>query len=701
MRKPSFAAALAVLLATCGCGQILGLEKKLPPGDGEDDGDLQDRLDLPDAEDPDGGEEIPTCTTDGECDDGDVCNGIETCDTGTRTCREGEDQPDGTLCIPLPRHICMDGQCVESVCGDCFLDRGNGEFCDDCNENPDDGCDACRLSCEEDEDCADGDVCNGDEVCNPVSGFCETVEGLDDGETCGTDPRRICISGVCSVSLCGDGFLDTGGGEMCDGDPPRDCTPSCGGTGSQACEACDWGPCRGPDESCNGLDDDCDGQCDNGFECCAGALDAACLTCGLTDGIQGQRTCQDACEWTACCSELDVCNGCDDDCDGDTDPPVKRGADFWISAAGLNYSSSPAVAWNAVRGEFGVAWHDGRHGGASNGEIYFAVVLPSGAIRVAERRITNASGLSLRPSLVHDGSGYGLVWEDNRTTWIYHIRFVRLDDDGAPTGTETVVDASTSHAGQASLAVTGTGFAVAWEDERGGAGQDDIYSAALDAAGVKVGSDVMVASATGESRNPSLVRAGSRLAVAWQDNRDGNNEIYFQELNLDGTPLGSAVRVTSDPEDSVGVSLAWSGSEYGLAWFTLRDGGSVYFARLDGSGVRIGSDVSVSPASDVSSHNYVENGAALVWEAGLSAYGVAWILQGAPGNDLAVFFARLAPDGVMIGTDLPVSASSDDKVQPALAFGSATWLVAWRDYHGSSSDGDLLAATLGCLPPTP
>ena len=417
--RPSSAAALAVLLVTCGCGRILGLEKKLPPADGEVDGDAQDLLDLHEAEDTDGGEEIPTCTTDGECDDGNVCDGIETCDPATRTCRDEQDQPDGTLCISLPRHICKDGECVESVCGDCFLDRGNGEFCDDCNADPGDGCDECRLSCREDEDCADGDACNGDEICNPTTDFCEPGQLREDGEPCGTDPRRICISGICSPSLCGDGFLDTGGGEVCDGDPPRDCTPTCGGTGSQACEACDWGPCRGPDESCNGLDDDCDGQCDNGFACCAGALDTACQTCP-TDGIPGQRTCQDACEWTSCCGELDICNGCDDDCDGDTDPPVKRGFEFPVSHTGMSYSGSPAVAWNAVRGEFGVAWHDGRHGG-NNAEIYFAVVLPSGAIRVGERRITDAAGYSLRPSLVHDGSGYGLAWEDNRSWLAYHV----------------------------------------------------------------------------------------------------------------------------------------------------------------------------------------------------------------------------------------------------------------------------------------
>ena len=216
--------------------------------------------------DVDGGE----CILSSDCDDGYPCNGIETC-SAARACVAGAVPADGTDCGASPRSICLAGACVQSRCGDCFTDRMGGESCDDCNADPADGCNACAESCSGSEDCDDGDPCNGNESCQDASGVCVNGSLLPDGTECGASPRRICIAGRCLGSVCGDGIVDTAGGEQCEGAWSQPCDTPCGSQGSRSCQDCSWTGCAVSAETCNGQDDDCDGQCDEGWTCCSGS----------------------------------------------------------------------------------------------------------------------------------------------------------------------------------------------------------------------------------------------------------------------------------------------------------------------------------------------------------------------------------------------------------------------------------------------
>src|SRR5574341_1051116 len=85
-----------------------------------------------------------------------------------------------------------------------------------------------------------------------------------------------------------------------------------------------WGLCEGvgpAPEACNGLDDDCDGQTDEdfglgapcGLGTCASAL--ACTSDGTGTWCTGGQT-----------PRTELCDGLDDDCDGQTDEDFGLGA---------------------------------------------------------------------------------------------------------------------------------------------------------------------------------------------------------------------------------------------------------------------------------------------------------------------------------------------------------------------------------------
>ncbi len=106
-----------------------------------------------------------------------------------------------------------EGEGGPGTCGNGVEDEG--EECDDgANGDQHDGCtDACRFSCNDDDDCRLAENCMQGGTCNMETHACEGSSMLSDGYVCGTDPiRRICLDGMCNDSVCGDEYVDTGGG---------------------------------------------------------------------------------------------------------------------------------------------------------------------------------------------------------------------------------------------------------------------------------------------------------------------------------------------------------------------------------------------------------------------------------------------------------------------------------------------------------
>ncbi|MBN1770549.1 MAG: putative metal-binding motif-containing protein [Deltaproteobacteria bacterium] len=306
----------------------------------------------PELCDPDRGGCAPpiSCATDEDCDDGDLCNGVETCGT-LLVCERGtpivcDDGVDCTIdhCVPA------DGSC-EAVPDDAACDDGVA-----CTV---DRCDGALGRCTHEASdalCDDGQFCNGAERCLGAAGCAAgTPPVCSDALACTIDrcdPAAAGGAGACVFEppdVDGDTYYDLAcTGDDCDDLDPRihpgmtescnavdddcdtltdetfacvrgtpgSCTTTCGSTGSRTCSgSCSWGVCNPPAETCNGTDDDCDTSCDEGWECCAGTS----ATCTTWCGSSGSRSCSASCGWGACNPPAEACNGLDDDCDGSTD----------------------------------------------------------------------------------------------------------------------------------------------------------------------------------------------------------------------------------------------------------------------------------------------------------------------------------------------------------------------------------------------
>ena len=158
------------------------------------------------------------CQNDAECDDGVFCNGVEVCNAGS--CESGTPVScdDGVGCTTdacNENTDSCDHTPVDSVCDDGQFCNGS-ETCDavnDCQAGADpcpggtcdEGSDSCDLGCQSDAECSDGLFCNGIETCSggsclPGADPCPGQTCFEATDTCGgVVPRARMESGTISV----------------------------------------------------------------------------------------------------------------------------------------------------------------------------------------------------------------------------------------------------------------------------------------------------------------------------------------------------------------------------------------------------------------------------------------------------------------------------------------------------------------------
>ena len=337
---------------------------------------------------------------------------------------------------------------------------------------------------------------------------------------------------------------------------------------------------------------------------------------------------------------------------------------------------------------YGVAW-GARVDEAGPPEIFFRLLDKNGVPAGPPKRVTDAPGLSLSPSLVWTGTQYGLAWHDGRDaapdaapgTGGAEIYFARLDPSGEKIGTDVRVSNFLSQSFRPALVWNGTEFAVTWNDDRDG--NHEIYFARLDANGAPVGGEIRVSNATGSSLFSDLAVArssagSSGYGVVWQDDRDGNIEVYFSRLDAMGASAG-AVRLTTTPLASGDAHIAWNGSGFGVTWIDEKPGDAdvssyVYFAQLSESGAKMGADMLVRDADGRADVPIIAwNGA---------EYGLAWRdTRSGPAGEL--YFARLTAAGVKVAPERNLTMDALDTASLWLIADGARYAAA---YHSSAVD---------------
>jgi len=155
--------------------------------------------------------------------------------------------------------------------------------------------------------------------------------------------------------------------------------------------------------------------------------------------------------------------------------------------------------------------------------------------------LCTSSGGQYDPRSAPDGAGGAIiVWWDAYND----IRAQRISASGVPLWTSDGIAVCTAAGSRErpSIAPDGAGGAViAWQDGRNGS--DDIYVQRVSANGVPLwtADGVALCTSSGNQQRPVLVQDGSGgAAVAWHDYRGSDADIYARRVASDSTPQGTA-----------------------------------------------------------------------------------------------------------------------------------------------------------------
>jgi len=207
--------------------------------------------------------------------------------------------------------------------------------------------------------------------------------------------------------------------------------------------------------------------------------------------------------------------------------------------------------------------------------------------------VCTATDVQTNTLIVEDGAGGTIIiWEDDRygNTDIFAQRIDRLGnilwaEYGVPViqiaGTQNSFDAVEDGSG---------GVIITWQDFRSGINYD-IYCQRLDNNGNQLWHPLgsSICSAADDQRVPRITTDGAGGAiVAWSDTRNGSYDIYARRIDSGGTPLwtvwGEPVCTYLNVQMDIAIATDGDGGAY-IAWEDLRNGNNdIYMQWLSSDG---------------------------------------------------------------------------------------------------------------------
>ncbi|MBI4835381.1 MAG: hypothetical protein HY811_11280 [Planctomycetes bacterium] len=352
-----------------------------------------------------------------------------------------------------------------------------------------------------------------------------------------------------------------------------------------------------------------------------------------------------------------------------TDSGATFGANIKVNDNNAS-ASKPSMALDS-NGNILIAWQDERNG---NPDIYFAQSANGGITFTANTRVDDTGVSTATQSTpvigIHQGSNsIYAAWIDEREG-AKHIYFTKSTNGGTSFSANIKIDdAGSITPDNVSLAVDDNdNIYISWKDERNGS--PDIYFDTSNNGGASFGVDKKVNSVSSSSGFPKIaVDSNSNIYLAWQDNRNGNLDIYFSSSTDTGTTFSADLRVdntgisTSSQQapviitDSINIYITWQDNRNGPP-----DAGDIYFAqsitatpnfttnvRIDDTGTSTSTQTAPSLTVDSSGYIYA------VWSDSRKSLG-----------DTDIYFATTNVTSTVISGSSGNPATSDKKSNGSL-----------------------------------
>ncbi|MFN3533608.1 MAG: hypothetical protein ACK41Q_14065 [Candidatus Brocadia sp.] len=372
---------------------------------------------------------------------------------------------------------------------------------------------------------------------------------------------------------------------------------------------------------------------------------------------------------------------------------AKDGIPVCVAAENQN---RPKVISDGAGGAI-ITWQDMRNG-IGNYDIYAQRIDANGSPQWTTNGIPICSEVNIQtsPCIATDGTGGAIIiWQDFRTNYA-DLYAQRINQNGETLWAKNgVLVCGFLGAQSAPIAVDdGTGgVIVAWQDFR--KSYADIYAQRIDGSGNVLWekSGVAVCTAQGHESFPVIVSNGAEGAiVAWVDTRNGNNDIFAQQVDGNGVVhwLDSGIPVcTASGNQNYPAIISDKAGGAILAWWDMRSGEfNIYAQRIDLAGNALWGKDGLAVCIESGIQNYVcitgdgAGGALMAWDDNRDA-------------TFDLYAQRIDSKGVAKWSNngVAVCTAPDTQCFPVLVNdGSGGAIIAWQDgRHKAKSYWDVYA----------
>lgn len=341
---------------------------------------------------------------------------------------------------------------------------------------------------------------------------------------------------------------------------------------------------------------------------------------------------------------------------------------------------SPKVAFNGTC--YLVVWQDGRN---RSFDIYGARVTPAGVVLDPDGfRISLSERTDESPAVASLGSEFFVVWQDKRNPGNDEdIYGTRVAGTGQVLDTAGIaISAAVKPQVLPSVAPSGTGYLVTWQDQRNESlSSKDIYACRVTAPGMVLDpAGIAVSRAAETQKIPQVASDGTNYLIVWGDERNGSDDIYGVRVSSAGVVLEPAgLPIHRSPNFWAGEpSVAYTGNQYLVVWaddsINRGEECDLLCSRVTTAGVVL------DPEGVVVTREYEQQ----YWPViapGNSSLLVAW--EDYRNMDNAdIFCNRLSPNGVVLDSlDQAICGEAHlyEQKEPAVSFDGSNFLVVWRD----------------------
>lgn len=213
--------------------------------------------------------------------------------------------------------------------------------------------------------------------------------------------------------------------------------------------------------------------------------------------------------------------------------------------------------------------------------LFLSAEFVSGATWVT-KKLSNNKGDSENPVIAVDGSNLYVVWSD-KTYWNSEVFFIRSANGGKTWKAPQRLTENNASSDSPAIAVSGSNVYVVWSDFT--PGNVEIYLLRSTDGVTTWQTPKRLTKNSGNSYDPKIAIDGSNLYVVWVDRTPGNYEIYFMRSSDGGKTWKAPKRLTDNKGESIGPAIIANGSNLYLFWSdNSPDDYEIYFLRSTDGG---------------------------------------------------------------------------------------------------------------------